>query len=162
MVLVDYAHSPEALAQALAGARALDPARLLVVFGCGGDRDRGKRAIMGQVAGAKADLTLLTSDNPRTEKPLAILSEIEAGLPMNLGRFKAGELKAADWRPGGYLVLEDRRAAIGEAVRLLAPGDILLIAGKGHEDYQIVGREKTRLDDREEAVKALKKAGWNP
>jgi UDP-N-acetylmuramoyl-L-alanyl-D-glutamate--2,6-diaminopimelate ligase len=162
MVLVDYAHTPEALAGALAGARSLGPARLLVAFGCGGDRDPGKRAIMGQVAGAGADLILLTSDNPRTEEPGAILAGIEAGLaPMNLARFEAGELKAADWRPGGYLVLEDRRAAIGEAVRLLGPGDILLIAGKGHEDYQIIGRRKIHLDDREEAVRALKMAGWN-
>jgi UDP-N-acetylmuramoyl-L-alanyl-D-glutamate--2,6-diaminopimelate ligase len=162
LVLVDYAHTPAALAQALEGVRGLGPARLLVVFGCGGDRDQGKRAIMGRVAGTTADLTLLTSDNPRTEEPGAILAGIEAGLsPLNLPRFKAGELKAADWRPGGYLLIEDRVAAIGEAVRLLGPGDVLLIAGKGHEDYQIVGREKSRLDDREEALKALKKAGWN-
>ena len=161
LVLVDYAHTPEALAQALAGARELGPARLLVVFGCGGDRDRGKRSLMGQVAGAKADLALLTSDNPRTEDPAAILADIEAGLaPLNLTRFEAGDLKAADWRPGGYLNIEDRRTAIEEAVRLLGPGDILLIAGKGHEDYQIVGRDKIRLDDREEATRAFIKAGW--
>jgi UDP-N-acetylmuramoyl-L-alanyl-D-glutamate--2,6-diaminopimelate ligase len=161
LVLVDYAHTPAALAQALAGVRALGPARLLLVFGCGGDRDQGKRAIMGQVAGTGADLVILTSDNPRTEAPGAILAGIEAGLaPLNLARFTAGELEAAGWRPGGYLLIEDRPAAIGEAVRLLAPGDVLLIAGKGHEDYQIVGREKIHLDDREEAVKALKKAGW--
>jgi UDP-N-acetylmuramoyl-L-alanyl-D-glutamate--2,6-diaminopimelate ligase len=161
LVLVDYAHTPAALAQALAGVRALGPARLLLVFGCGGDRDQGKRAIMGQVAGSGADLTILTSDNPRTEEPGIILAGIEAGLgPLNLTRFAAGELKAADWRPGGYLLIEERPAAIGEAVRLLGAGDVLLIAGKGHEDYQIIGREKIRLDDREEAVKALKKAGW--
>jgi len=161
LVLVDYAHTPAALAQALAGVRALNPARLLVVFGCGGDRDQGKRAIMGRVAGEGADLTVLTSDNPRTEEPGVILAGIEAGLaPLNLTRFKAGELKAADWRPGGYLLIEERPAAIGEAVRLLGPGDVLLIAGKGHEDYQIIGREKIHLDDREEAMKALKIAGW--
>jgi UDP-N-acetylmuramoyl-L-alanyl-D-glutamate--2,6-diaminopimelate ligase len=163
LVLVDYAHTPEALAEALAGARALTPARLLVVFGCGGDRDQGKRALMGQVAGSRADLTILTSDNPRTEEPGAILAGIETGLAsLHLTRFQVAELKAADWRSGGYLLLEDRRAAIEEAVRLLAPGDILLIAGKGHEDYQIIGREKIHLDDRQEAVKALVKAGWNP
>ncbi|MDR2934426.1 MAG: UDP-N-acetylmuramoyl-L-alanyl-D-glutamate--2,6-diaminopimelate ligase, partial [Candidatus Adiutrix sp.] len=161
LVLVDYAHTPAALAQALAGVRALGPARLLLVVGCGGDRDKGKRAVMGQVAGQGADLTLLTSDNPRTEEPGAILAEMEAGLaPLNLPRFRAGELTAAEWRPGGYMLIEDRPAAIGEAIRLLAPGDVLLIAGKGHEDYQIVGREKIRLDDREEALKALKKEGW--
>jgi UDP-N-acetylmuramoyl-L-alanyl-D-glutamate--2,6-diaminopimelate ligase len=133
-----------------------------VVFGCGGDRDQGKRALMGREAGTRADLTLLTSDNPRTEDPGAILADIEGGLaPLNLTRFQAGQLEAADWRPGGYLLLEDRRAAIEEAVRLLGPGDILLIAGKGHEDYQIIGREKIRLDDREEVVKALQKAGWS-
>ena len=161
LVLVDYAHTPEALARALSGVRDLGPARLLVVFGCGGDRDKGKRPLMGQVAAARADLLLLTSDNPRTEEPGAILAGVEAGLaPLNLPRFKAGELKAEDWRPGGYLLIEDRRAAIAEGIRLLRPGDILLIAGKGHEDYQILGREKVRLDDREEAEKALEKAGW--
>ena len=161
LVLVDYAHTPAALAQALAGVRALEPARLLVVFGCGGDRDQGKRPIMGRVAGAGADLIVLTSDNPRTEDPGVILAEIEAGLtPLGLPRFRAGELSAAGWRPGGYLLMADRPAAIGEAVRLLGPGDVLLIAGKGHEDYQIIGREKIHLDDREEAMKALKKAGW--
>ncbi|MDR2724687.1 MAG: UDP-N-acetylmuramoyl-L-alanyl-D-glutamate--2,6-diaminopimelate ligase [Candidatus Adiutrix sp.] len=163
LVLVDYAHTPEALAEALAGARALNPARLLVLFGCGGDRDQGKRALMGQVAGIRADLTFLTSDNPRTEEPGAILAGIEAGLtPLKLTRFQAGELKVDDWRPGGYLLMEDRRAAIEEAVSLLGQGDVLLIAGKGHEDYQIIGRKKIQLNDRQEAAKALEKAGWKP
>ena len=162
LVLLDYAHSPEALALALVGVRALAPARLLLVFGCGGDRDRGKRVLMGRAAGDGADLVILTSDNPRTESPAAIIDEIEAGLaPLNLAYFKAGLLKASDWRPGSYLRLEDRRRAIAEAVRLMRPGDILLIAGKGHEDYQIIGREKIHLDDREEALKALEKAGWS-
>jgi UDP-N-acetylmuramoyl-L-alanyl-D-glutamate--2,6-diaminopimelate ligase len=161
LVLVDYAHTPEALSQTLAGLKALKPSRLLVVFGCGGDRDQGKRSLMGRAAGSKADLIILTSDNPRTEEPGSILAEIEAGLtPLDLSRFQPGELKAADWRPGGYLFIPDRRAAIGEAVRLLRRGDILLVAGKGHEDYQIIGHEKIHFDDREEALEALKKAGW--
>ena len=161
LVLVDYAHSPEALAQVLAGARALKPARILLVFGCGGDRDQGKRALMGRAAGEGADFVFLTSDNPRTEAPGAILDDIEAGLtPFRLTSFRAGKPKPADWRPGSYMRLEDRRTAISEAIRLSGPEDILLISGKGHEDYQIIGRERIHFDDREEAVKILKKSSW--
>ncbi len=160
LVLVDYAHSPDALAKALKACRDLEPKRLLTVFGCGGDRDRGKRPLMGKLAGELADLAVVTSDNPRTEEPWSILLEIEAGLAdLNLARYEAGELASDDWS-GGYLMVIDRRAAIREAIRLMEPGDVLLIAGKGHEDYQIIGREKRHLDDREEALDALKRAGY--
>lgn len=160
LVLVDYAHSPDALAKALKACRDIEPKRLLVVFGCGGDRDKGKRPMMGRIAGEAADLTIITSDNPRTEEPLEILSDVEAGLDeLNLKRFEAGNLSSADWQKGVYTVMVDRREAIFEAVRLMEPGDVLLIAGKGHEDYQIIGREKRHLDDRAEALKALQRFG---
>ncbi|UQZ88696.1 UDP-N-acetylmuramoyl-L-alanyl-D-glutamate--2,6-diaminopimelate ligase [Deltaproteobacteria bacterium Smac51] len=160
LVLVDYSHGPDALDKALEACRALEPKRLLVVFGCGGDRDRGKRPIMGRLAGEKADLTVITSDNPRTEEPWSIMLEVEAGLGgLNLSKYEPGELASDDWGAGSRLMIVDRRAAIKEAVRLMEPGDILLIAGKGHEDYQIIGREKRTLDDRVEALEALKKLG---
>ena len=160
LVLVDYAHSPDALEKALKACRDLEPKRLLTVFGCGGDRDKGKRPLMGRLAGEMADLTIITSDNPRTEEPWSILLDVEKGLAdLNLLRYEVGELAADDWTSGSLMMIVDRRAAIREAVRLMEPGDILLIAGKGHEDYQIIGREKRHLDDREEALDALKRAG---
>jgi UDP-N-acetylmuramoyl-L-alanyl-D-glutamate--2,6-diaminopimelate ligase len=150
---VDYAHTPDSLAAACAALRALSPRRLLVVFGCGGDRDRGKRPLMGRAAGLAADLVVATSDNPRTEDPDAILAEVvpgivEAGLP---------RLSEADARAGarGFAVVADRRAAIALALGAARPGDAVLIAGKGHEDYQIVGTEKRHLDDRKEARRGL-------
>ena len=162
LVLVDYAHSPDALAKALEGCRELKPARLLTVFGCGGDRDKGKRPIMGEIGGRMADMAILTSDNPRTENPEAILADVEAGIkPLGLNKYEEGQLSSTDWKAGCYLVICDRRKAIKEAVRLMEPGDALLIAGKGHEDYQIIGREKHHLDDREEALKSLKDFGRN-
>lgn len=159
LVLVDYAHSPDALDKALQACRDLKPRRVLAVFGCGGDRDKGKRPLMGQIAGKGADLVILTSDNPRTEEPLSILKDVEEGLKNTaLQKRRVGEMSSDD-RAGAYLMMADRREAIAEAVRLMAPGDILLIAGKGHEDYQIIGREKIHLDDREEALAALTAAG---
>lgn len=160
LALVDYAHSPDALEKAISGCRALAPRRLITVFGCGGDRDKGKRPIMGRLAGELSDLSVITSDNPRTEEPWVILEEIEAGLAgLGLTKFEAGELASDDWASRAYITIADRRAAILEAVRLMEAGDILLIAGKGHEDYQIIGREKKFLDDRAEAFDSLKKLG---
>ncbi len=160
LVLVDYAHSPDALAKALKACRDLEPKRLITVFGCGGDRDKGKRPLMGRLAGELADLVVITSDNPRTEEPWAIVLDVEAGLEgLNLTRVEAGEMASDSWAEGSYLMIVDRRAAIREAVNLMEPGDVLLIAGKGHEDYQIIGREKRHLDDREEARAALERAG---
>jgi UDP-N-acetylmuramoyl-L-alanyl-D-glutamate--2,6-diaminopimelate ligase len=144
-VLVDYAHKPDALEAVLKALRALGPRRLICVFGCGGDRDRGKRPIMGAIAGRLADLAILTSDNPRTEDPLAIIAEVEAGL-LTSG---APKLKLVDAHAKrGYLLESDRRAAIALALELAATGDVVVIAGKGHEDYQLVGGRRLDFDDR--------------
>jgi UDP-N-acetylmuramoyl-L-alanyl-D-glutamate--2,6-diaminopimelate ligase len=152
-VFVDYAHTDDALARVLEALRALSPRRLLCVFGCGGDRDPGKRPLMGAVAAAGADLAIVTSDNPRTERPDAIIDAILPGLE----RAGARRVTEAEALAGarGYLVEADRRAAIALAVRLARAGDAVLLAGKGHEDYQIVGTTKHHLSDREEARRAL-------
>jgi UDP-N-acetylmuramoyl-L-alanyl-D-glutamate--2,6-diaminopimelate ligase len=145
-VLVDYAHKPDALEAVLEALRALGPRRLLCVFGCGGDRDRGKRPIMGEIAGRLADTAILTSDNPRTEDPLRIIAEVEAGLlQCGLRRIDEG---AAALATIGYLVEPDRRSAIATALRVAAVGDIVVIAGKGHEDYQLVAGRRLDFDDR--------------
>jgi UDP-N-acetylmuramoyl-L-alanyl-D-glutamate--2,6-diaminopimelate ligase len=150
---VDYAHTPDSLAAACAALRALSPRRLLVVFGCGGDRDRGKRPLMGRAAGEAADLVVLTSDNPRTEDPGAILDAIAPGVAAaGLRRLDAAEAGAG---ARGWLAVPDRREAIALAVAAARPGDAVLVAGKGHEDVQIVGTERRPLDDREEARRAL-------
>ncbi|MEJ5359458.1 MAG: UDP-N-acetylmuramoyl-L-alanyl-D-glutamate--2,6-diaminopimelate ligase [Desulfobacterales bacterium] len=155
-VFVDYAHTPDALEHALATLSGLKGGgRLLCVFGCGGDRDRAKRPLMGEIAGRLSDFAILTSDNPRSEPPEAILEEIAPGLAaagaleVNPADVDAAEL------PRGFVREPDRRCAIALAVRLARPGDIVLIAGKGHEPYQIVGGERRRFDDREEAAAAL-------
>ncbi len=152
-VFVDYAHTDDALARAVEALRALGPPRLVVVFGCGGDRDRGKRPLMGAVAGRGADLAIVTSDNPRSEDPLRIIAEIEPGLAQaGRPRRTAAEAVAGE---AGYVVEPDRRAAIELAVACARPGDAVLVAGKGHEDYQLVGAERRHFDDREEARRAL-------
>ncbi|HWP67127.1 MAG TPA: UDP-N-acetylmuramoyl-L-alanyl-D-glutamate--2,6-diaminopimelate ligase [Candidatus Limnocylindria bacterium] len=149
-VVVDYAHSPDALERVLAALRPLTPGRLICVFGCGGDRDRGKRPLMGEAAARASDLVVLTSDNPRTEPPERILADIEVGVRA------AGMRPVRDAAAGrGYLVEADRRLAIERAIAAARPGDVVLVAGKGHEDYQIVGTERRHLDDREEVRRAL-------
>jgi UDP-N-acetylmuramoyl-L-alanyl-D-glutamate--2,6-diaminopimelate ligase len=144
-VLVDYAHKPDALKAVLDTLRALGPRRLICVFGCGGDRDRGKRPIMGEIAGRLADIAVLTSDNPRTEDPLAIIAEVEAGLATTALLRIDG---AAAANSAGYMVEPDRRGAITLALKTARPGDIVLIAGKGHEDYQLIGSRRVDFDDR--------------
>jgi UDP-N-acetylmuramoyl-L-alanyl-D-glutamate--2,6-diaminopimelate ligase len=139
LVVVDYAHKPEALEAALAAVRPFAKGRLVCVFGCGGDRDRGKRAIMGGIAGEKADLTIVTDDNPRTEEPAAIRREIVAGIG-------AG---------ARYEEIGDRRQAIMTAVGGARAGDVVLIAGKGHETGQIVGKEVLPFSDHEVAKEAM-------
>ena len=141
-VVVDYAHTPDALEKVLAAVRDLNPARVITVFGCGGDRDRSKRPVMGRIAALASDLVMVTSDNPRTEEPGAIIAEILEGV-----REAGGSSEVT--------VIEDRREAIVAAVRAAATGDIVVIAGKGHEDYQIIGSETLHFDDREEARAAI-------
>src|SRR5262249_43949005 len=144
-VLVDYAHKPDALGAVLRALRALKSRRLVCVFGCGGGRDRGKRPLMGEIAGRVADLAILTSANPRSGGPLAVGAEVEAGLvAAGLGRIALAE---AGLKPG-YLVEPDRRAAIALALGWVGAGDILVIAGKGHEDYQLVAGRRLDFDDR--------------
>jgi UDP-N-acetylmuramoyl-L-alanyl-D-glutamate--2,6-diaminopimelate ligase len=151
-VFVDYAHTPAAITQAVAALQTLNFSRLITVFGCGGDRDRGKRPLMGEAA-AGAQLVIVTSDNPRTEDPLAIIREIEPGIKRaGLARLDAA---AAQRGEAGYLVIPDRREAIRLAVSLARPGEAVLVAGKGHENYQIWGTERRHFDDREEAARAL-------
>jgi len=145
-VVVDYAHTEDALARLLATAQALKTGRVITVFGCGGDRDRGKRPRMGRVAAQRSDLVVLTSDNPRSEDPMAIIAEVEAGLREGL-----------DPARGRYQVVADRRQAIETAVLAAKPGDMVLIAGKGHEDYQILGATRVHFDDREVAREAIRK-----
>jgi UDP-N-acetylmuramoyl-L-alanyl-D-glutamate--2,6-diaminopimelate ligase len=163
-VIVDYAHTHDALERVLLGLRDTlangsgKRGKIITVFGCGGDRDRTKRPRMGEVAGKYSDLVVLTSDNPRTEDPLAIIEEVEKGFHiLSLGRLHRNGIKA--WRSKkGYLKIPDRREAIRMAIQLARPEDIVLIAGKGHEDYQIIGKKKTPFDDRVEARKALEEA----
>ena len=140
LVVVDYAHTPDALGRVLRAVRALGEGRVLCVFGCGGDRDPKKRAPMGEAVGRGADYAIVTSDNPRSEAPQAIVDAIVPGL------------KAAT---AAYEIELDRAIAIERAILAARPGDVVLIAGKGHEDYQIVGTEKRHFDDREEARRAL-------
>jgi UDP-N-acetylmuramoyl-L-alanyl-D-glutamate--2,6-diaminopimelate ligase len=147
-VMVDYAHTPDALQRSLEVLRALTPGRLIAVFGCGGDRDRGKRPLMGAAAARLADVVVLTSDNPRTEQPEAIIADIETGVR------DAGMQGLGDGGRG-YVVETLRAEAIAYAVGLARPGDVLLVAGKGHEDYQIIGTEKRPFDDRDVVRRAL-------
>jgi UDP-N-acetylmuramoyl-L-alanyl-D-glutamate--2,6-diaminopimelate ligase len=151
VAFVDYAHTDDALTRALSALRALSPARVVCLFGCGGDRDRGKRPLMGRAAAGAADLVVVTSDNPRTEEPGAIIADILPGLAAT-PRLSP---EAARRGEKGYLVEPDRRAAIALALECARPGDVVLLAGKGHEDYQIVGTERRHFSDREEARKAL-------
>ena len=160
-VIVDYAHTHDALERVLLGLKNIlrssprGNGKIITVFGCGGDRDRTKRPLMGKVAGSYSDLSILTSDNPRTEDPLSIMNEAEIGFKsLSLGEWHRDEI--GSWRTKkGYLKVQDRREAIRMAIRLAQPLDTVLIAGKGHEDYQIVGKKKFPFDDHIEAKRAL-------
>jgi UDP-N-acetylmuramoyl-L-alanyl-D-glutamate--2,6-diaminopimelate ligase len=143
LVIRDYAHKPDALARVLDTLRPLTRGRLITLFGCGGDRDKGKRPIMGRIAAEGSDLVVVTSDNPRTEDPDRILDEIVSGIP-----------------PGTAVErLVDRRKAIGWALAQAGPGDSLLLAGKGHETYQIIGKDYLPFDEREIVAAALARLG---
>jgi UDP-N-acetylmuramoyl-L-alanyl-D-glutamate--2,6-diaminopimelate ligase len=153
VVLVDYAHTPDAVEKVLHSVKGLTRGRLVAVFGCGGDRDRSKRPRMAEAVARFADRAVLTSDNPRTEDPAAILAEVEPGL-VGLARVEPARLAGAE---RAYAALVDRREAIELAIASARPGDTVVIAGKGHEDYQIIGRERLPFDDREEARRVLRR-----
>jgi UDP-N-acetylmuramoyl-L-alanyl-D-glutamate--2,6-diaminopimelate ligase len=153
--LVDYAHTGDALENVLATLKEIATGRIITMFGCGGDRDNGKRPIMGKIAVSMSDLAIVTSDNPRTEDPLAILEQIKIGItPFGMHEYLTDEL-AQSFSDKGFVVVANRHDAIQLAIRLANPGDIVLLAGKGHEDYQIIGTTKHHFDDREEAAAAF-------
>ncbi len=141
-VWVDYAHSPDSLIKALEALRPVVPGRIVTVFGAGGDRDRGKRPLMGAAVSNGSDIAVVTSDNPRTESPLAIVDDVLKGM-------------TESYRAHHTVVAPDRGMAIELAISMARPGDGVLIAGKGHEDYQIVGKEVRHFDDREQAAEAI-------
>ena len=155
MVFVDYAHTPDALEKTLHAVKALTEGRLIVVFGCGGDRDKEKRPLMGKAVAGRADLAIITNDNPRREAPAQIAAAVETGLQEGGFSQADGAVQAKQ-----YTIELDRRAAIRKAVEWIRDGDVLIIAGKGHEDYQIIGAKKHRFDDREETRRIL--AGLPP
>jgi UDP-N-acetylmuramoyl-L-alanyl-D-glutamate--2,6-diaminopimelate ligase len=142
-VIVDYAHTPDALQRVLANARQLTSANIITVFGCGGDRDQSKRPIMGRVVGELSDHAIITNDNPRTEDPLTIAKAAEEGL------------LSAGMTSERYRIILDRREAIVEALQRAQPNDLVLIAGKGHEDYQIIGTTIQKFDDKAVAIEIL-------
>jgi UDP-N-acetylmuramoyl-L-alanyl-D-glutamate--2,6-diaminopimelate ligase len=143
-VFVDYAHTPDALDKLLKAARELQPKRLLVLFGCGGERDRTKRPAMGGIAERLSDFCWITSDNPRSEDPIRIIREIEGGF---------------ECRPVKYCVEPDRAEAIRGILRQARPRDVVVIAGKGHENYQILADRTVPFDDREQVRQALRELG---
>src|SRR6195256_6289088 len=146
LVIVDYAHTDDALESLIRTARELNPkGRIITLFGCGGSKDRTKRPVMGEVTGRLSDLTILSSDNPRQEDPLKIISDIIVGMQKTAGK---------------YLIEPDREKAIGMAMEEARSGDIVLLAGKGHENYQILADRTFTFDDREMARRALRERGF--
>lgn len=144
-IMIDYAHTPESLENILSAVKTYTRGRVICVFGCGGDRDKTKRPLMGEVAGRVADFSIVTTDNPRTEEPKVIISEIEAGISKTKGKYK---------------IIEDRREAIKEALRMMNKNDIVVLAGKGHEPYQEINGEKLPFDERiivKELLEEIKK-----
>ena len=142
-VIIDYAHTPDALLKLLNTVRSVFKKRIITVFGCGGDRDKGKRAQMGEIAARFSDFLVITSDNPRSEDPLAIIKQIEEGVK------KVGKKK--------YIVEEDRKEAIRKAIEMCEKGDVVVIAGKGHENYQIIGNRRILFEDKSVAEEFLKR-----
>lgn len=141
-VIIDYAHSPDGLENIITCVKGFAEGRVITLFGCGGDRDRTKRPIMGEIAGTLSDFSIVTSDNPRTENPDSIIDEIEVGIKKTSGE---------------YVRITDRREAIGYALDNAKAGDVIILAGKGQETYQIIGKEKFDFDERIEVYKHLKK-----
>ena len=154
-IFVDYAHTDDALRRVLQNLSTFKKRRVITVFGCGGDRDRGKRPLMGDAAATLSDLAILTSDNPRTEDPLSIIGEIETGISRNSVKKYLPEELEKNSNEKGYVVIPDRRKAIETAVALADISDIILIAGKGHENYQIIGNNRIPFDDRHVAREAM-------
>jgi UDP-N-acetylmuramoyl-L-alanyl-D-glutamate--2,6-diaminopimelate ligase len=157
-VIVDYAHTEDALNRLLEAVREIAEGQVITVFGCGGDRDRTKRPKMGRAAAMGSDMVIITSDNPRTEDTLLIIREIEEGMAssgVKVANLDAAINKGTNQTP--YLVIPDRRDAIRAAIGMGKPGDIIVLAGKGHEDYQIIGDKKVHFDDREVARDELQK-----
>jgi len=156
-ILVDYAHTPQALANALAALQGLSRGRILTVMGCGGDRDKSKRPLMGKEAAAASNVVVVTSDNPRTEDPLAIIEEVAEGVRGYGFKLVGAGADDGPAKTGSYVVIPDRRTAIAWAVGNIENGDILLIAGKGHETYQEINGARYPFDDREVVREALGK-----
>ena len=155
MVFVDYAHTPDALENVLSTLKELAAGRLITVFGCGGDRDKKKRPLMGEIAARISDLAVITSDNPRSEDPAAIIEQVEVGVRRVFStRFRADALQNG-WKGKGYLSEPDRMVAIETAIGAASAKDIVLIAGKGHETYQILGNKTIHFDDREAVRKVF-------
>jgi UDP-N-acetylmuramoyl-L-alanyl-D-glutamate--2,6-diaminopimelate ligase len=152
-LIVDYAHKPDALLKTLKTLRPLTTGRLITVFGCGGDRDKGKRHEMGLIAGDHSDLVFVTSDNPRSEDPVKIIDQIEQGLYRSVLPKRRWPARLEDLNQG-YFIEVERRKAIEKAITIAREEDLILIAGKGHEDYQIIGEERRKFDDRLEAARA--------
>ena len=157
-ILVDYAHTGDALKKVIDAMQQLQPNRILTVFGCGGDRDRQKRPVMAEVVARGSDIAIATSDNPRSEDPGQILDDVKIGL-QRVHQREWSQQEARQNLGKGYVVIEDRREAICFAVSLLCPKDLLLVAGKGHEDYQILATGRIHFDDREELRVALRTGG---
>ena len=164
-VVVDYAHTDDALRNLLETARPLARGRLITVFGCGGDRDRTKRPLMGAVAGRLSDVVIVTSDNPRSEDPNRIIEDILRGMTPDTRRPSAGSGRPerVEGRDGGQRLLSivDRREAIGKAIELAQPDDVVLVGGKGHEKYQVIGEQVLPFDDVTVAREALAKRRTN-
>ena len=155
LVFVDYAHTPDALENVLKTLHAISNQRIICIFGCGGDRDSGKRPLMGQIAGKWSDISVITSDNPRSESPLTIIEEIVSGIRKTASR-PIGHIDDLQGQTGKvYFVAPDRREAIRMGIEAAQPGDMVLIAGKGHETYQIIGSTKLPFDDRQAAKAVL-------
>ena len=138
-IILDYAHTPDALENILKTVREFTKGRLISVFGCGGDRDKTKRAIMGKIGTELSDISVITSDNPRTEEPMQIIKDVAHGIEKD-----------------NYEIVENRRDAIKRAMEIASPGDIIVIAGKGHEDYQVLKEKTIHFDEREVISDILK------
>jgi UDP-N-acetylmuramoyl-L-alanyl-D-glutamate--2,6-diaminopimelate ligase len=154
-IVVDYAHTSDALKRALETISRISKGRIITVFGCGGDRDRLKRPIMGAISGKYSDLSIITSDNPRTENPNTIIEEIKEGIKDSGAREYHHTDSTGNFSQKGYITIVDRLKAIRFAIDMAKPKDTVLIAGKGHEDYQIVGNKRTPFNDRQEARNAI-------